>query len=885
MKRVCLFILIACMALMTVNFTACADKGGKTLMGKDEDLIVMEKDGYGVIRNLLLDAAQTDFGEDVPSVGLKDPSAVGVNAQRFNGEEIAVINESEFAGVINAADYGVSANDGKDDSAALASAIAAAKEIGNTGKKVLLKLPAGRIDLAEGMNAEERDYGVSLLGVKNVAIVGENTQLVISGVMSGVHIVDCENLIFKGVSFDYARPPFSVGEIISSGEKQVVIAVKDNYPMDNITNVNDYLEFDKYTHMPRANGNFLLSSDIKNYVIEGQKITINFYSSINKPVNGTLAVVSHYTYGQNGFYIEDSKNLTLENIDLYTAAGMGLVGLASENITVNRFNVRLKPNTDRLMTTTADGMHFGACRGKLSVTNCLIENTHDDAINVKAGHYFGIGGINLSQRTVKLQKLNYMHRIAAGDEIRFYTAKLGYVCSIRIEEVLSFDGTGALVRADNIPAALNGELIAANYTTAPEFTFENNVVRNKRNRGVLLQTVNSVVKNNAFFNVGHGAVSVMTEASQFNEAIVPENVVIESNKFIGCNSMSDSVGGEIGIGAYGKEWISAPAGTIKNVTIKNNFIANTARRALSVTSAGGLNVYSNLIYNPALKANNVQNDCAIAVSESTGLYFGGNYILKEAPDEDFVTLFSDGTVPEEEFTLVNNKNLAFKEVDISVEPDSIFRLPAGTTIDMTAKNFGDFAAVDQTIRIVGFTDAYGKEVTLDENNFAVRMLKAAYDDNGIYIAFDIKDDELNFSPASSFWNGDLFELFFTPELKSTYGFPIVRTEYSDTAQIALTPSYLHVEPSRTSAKLQQRGAEAFTALCWKTSDGWAGKLAIDFSICTELKEIMQNNGEISMAIVLADMDEGADRIQVSNTAHNVENNKCIPLMMGKIKFD
>ena len=81
---------------------------------------------------------------------------------------------------------------------------------------------------------------------------------------------------------------------------------------------------------------------------------------------------------------------------------MGLVGLASENLTINRFNVRLKPDTDRLMTSTADGMHFGACRGTLKVTNCLIENTHDDAINVKAGHYFGVSEIDYTQKTLKL---------------------------------------------------------------------------------------------------------------------------------------------------------------------------------------------------------------------------------------------------------------------------------------------------------------------------------------------------------------------------------------------------------------------------------------------------------------------------------------------------
>ncbi len=319
---------------------------------------------------------------------------------------------------------------------------------------------------------------------------------------------------------------------------------------------------------------------MKNYSIDGQNLTINFRSAINKPINGTLVVVSHYTYGNNGFYLEDCKDVTFENVDVFTTAGMGLVGLASENLTINRFNLRLKPDTDRLMTSTADGMHFGACRGTLKVTNCLIENTHDDAINVKAGHYFGVSEIDYAQKTLKLNKLNYMHRIAEGDTINFYKSDLEFVDSIKIEQIVSSKKDEyVVIKADKLPQTITADLIVANRSTAPQVTFENNVIRNKRNRGVLLQSANSVVRNNAFFNVGHGSLSIMTEASQFNEAIVPENILVENNKFIGGNSMGSGIGGDIGIIAYGKEWISAPAGTIKNVTIKTT-LSQTRQSAL-----------------------------------------------------------------------------------------------------------------------------------------------------------------------------------------------------------------------------------------------------------------------------------------------------------------
>ena len=872
---------MAILSACTIIFAATAFAG----CCKTEGEFDMGYDTAGIVRSLMLSETSTEITGETPFIGLSDVSAVGVDKTRFTEENVVSVSESDYDQVLSAADFGVNAGDKKDDTSALSAAIAKAKEYGDAGKKVLLKLPAGEMYFSQGLNDVERDYAVSLLNVKNVTVLGNNTMFTIVGEMSGFHLVNCEAVAIKGISYDYGRAPFSMGEIVSSTETSVVVKIKDNYPMSGISSINDYLEFDKYTHMPRTNGNFLLNSDMKNYSIDGQNLTINFRSAINKPVAGTLVVVSHYTYGNNGFYLEDCKDVTFENIDVFATAGMGLVGLASENLTINRFNVRLKPNTDRLMSATADGMHFGACRGTLKVTNCLIENTHDDAINVKAGHYFGVSEIDYAQKTLKLNKLNYMHRIAEGDTINFYKSNLEFVDSIKIERIISSrKDEYVVIKADKLPQTITADLIVANRSTAPEVTFENNIIRNKRNRGVLLQSVNSVVRNNAFFNVGHGSLSIMTEASQFNEAIVPENILVENNKFVGGNSMGSGVGGEIGIIAYGKEWISAPAGTIKNVTINNNFIANTAKRAISVTSVGGLKVTNNLIYNPALSASTIQNDCAVAVSTSKDLRFEKNYVIKETPSEKFVTLFTDGTVEESEITLSGNKNLDFAKIDISVQPDVIYAIGEGKTIDMTTSDLNDFADVGDTVQIVGYTDAYGKEVTPAKNNFEVKTLKVTYDAKGIYIGFEVIDNELKFSPESSFWTGDLFELFFTPETESRYGFPIVRNQYDDTAQVAVTPSYCHVENSRTSAKLQEKKADAFKYKAWTTADGWAGKLFISFDVCTELKAVADEGGVISMAIVLADMDTDSDRLQVSNTQHNVETNKCIPLGMGKIKF-
>ena len=60
---------------------------------------------------------------------------------------------------------------------------------------------------------------------------------------------------------------------------------------------------------------------------------------------------------------------------------------------------------------------------------------------------------------------------------------------------------------------------------------------------------------------------------------------------------------------------------------------------------------------------------------------------------------------------------------------------------------------------------------------------------------------------------------------------------------------------------------------------------INLDVCTELRAAIEKKEAVSCSFVLADTENGATRLQVSNTEHNVENNKGIPVRMGKIRFE
>lgn len=818
-------------------------------------------------------------------LGLSDCSAVGVDMNRFATEELLEVNEADFDVVVDGAQHGMVADDLKDDSLAFDDALEAVKKANDEGKSVLLKLPSGELDFVEGLNAADRSCAILLSDLKNVCLLGNSTMLTIHGAMVGVRVRNCENLSIKGIDYDYGRTPFSVGKVKSSTDTSVTVVYPDHYPITEDMKFMSYLEYSPKTYLPREKGNFLLDSNIEKYEVDGQTVTFHFNTQINPPVRDILVVTSHYMYGNNAFEVSDSKNLTLEDIHVYATAGMGLVCETTENVYVNRFDVCLKPKTDRLMSSTADGLHFGACRGEIKVTNCLLENTHDDACNVKAGHYYGLSDINKGGNTLRCVKLNYMHRIVEGDTLCVYNKNLELVTELKVVEVMSSDDSGMTIKTEGALSEVTEDMLVANASTAPKVCFENNIVRNKRNRGILLQTRDSVIRNNAFLNVGHGAISVMTEIASFNEAIVPKNIIVENNKVIGCNDMSANIGGDIAVIAYGESYVCEPAGTIRDITIRNNFIANSAKKAMSISSAENTEILNNCIYNPAKNPKSVQNNCAISLSMSENLTINENYIINETATEEYVSLLTDGTVIEEAVAMKDNVGVSFAVAGASAEPDVVKRLPDGVAVNMSAQNLDEFAQVEETIHFVGHTDAYGNEVAPQESSFAIQTFKVAYDDKGIYIGFAVKDDVVAFSSSSVFWEGDGFELYMTPALDENYAFSQIKQTYNDTFQLFVTTEYTHLEASRTSDYLVENKKEAFQTKCWKTDEGYAGKVFINLDVCTELRAAIEKKEAVSCSFVLADTENGATRLQVSNTEHNVENNKGIPVRMGKIRFE
>jgi hypothetical protein len=100
-----------------------------------------------------------------------------------------------------------------------------------------------------------------------------------------------------------------------------------------------------------------------------------------RPAAGNVLVLRHSERDHAGLFILDSKNISVEKVDLFHCAGLGLLAQYSENITLRHFNAVPSPRR-KVLSGHDDGAHISNCRGLILVEECRFHGLMDDPINV-----------------------------------------------------------------------------------------------------------------------------------------------------------------------------------------------------------------------------------------------------------------------------------------------------------------------------------------------------------------------------------------------------------------------------------------------------------------------------------------------------------------------
>jgi len=511
---------------------------------------------------------------------------------------------------IKVKDFGAIPNDKKDDTPAILSALKACKNKANP--KLIFESGAYDIYGSQKNSRGNFDPSITIENIDNLTIEGNGAELIGHDYSTMFHFVNCTNVTVNNLTIDWDPLPFTQGKVVQVDSGYIDIEV-----------------LPPFVAKPGLQTQAILGYDLKNNRMS-RKITDHYQLNYRKttevvrpgimrlfvgykdrfagvmPTIGNYIIARHHVYGYQAYEFTKCANVQLENITIYSSPGMGVTGKECRNISINHLKVMIRPGSGRWMSSTADATHFRACRGSLTMTNCLFEGMGDDATNVRSSEYLLVAE-QLSVNKVKLKTGNHYGGKPlppqTGDKLELSSGNVPLLpySTLTVRSVDTTEDGKALIVGflENLPQNLQIGDIAGNATSCPILRIQNCVVINNRSRGFIIKTRNAIIEDCTFQDITGCGIALETDINAWWEAISASDVIIRNNRFVNVKFEPGYLHGVIEFHTMSS---AIPAGVYREISIENNIFLGSTGNILKIGSADGVDIKNNIMDQPEEEA-------------------------------------------------------------------------------------------------------------------------------------------------------------------------------------------------------------------------------------------------------------------------------------------
>jgi len=551
---------------------------------------------------------------------------------------------------VSITDFGAFCNDGKNDTPAMKKAAAYCQRHPGT----ILFFPAGQYEFAEP--ADHRSAAFVLADARNIMIRGDKANLIFHGRQGCFHFYKCQNVTVEGLTIDWARPPFSMGNIIAADKKHFDIRVFDTYPVQGGEPVQAFMDYNPKTKLPARHGLDVYHSVARTELLQPQVLRVHLNHEVDIQPDRWM-LLRHEVYSSNALQANHCKNVAIKNVTIYTAPGMGFCARRTENISLNGYRILIKPGTDRLMSTTADGAHLMDCKGEVTIRNCTFEGMGDDAVNVGT-LYLTIKKVVDKKTIIAGHNLKLYRTVLPGETMEFcdHQTLLPYAQrKVASAEQLKKDHLVRLTFEKALPDEVKINHVMGNMDLLPTVHISHCRVARNRARGFLLTTPDAKVEHCRFENCTSGGVWIHNEVVFFFQGVGGRNIVVRDNYFKNC-----LYGGPIGEGvlsafSYLADFKFPPKpGIHRNIVFANNVIDGSDNCGIFVTGTKGLTIKNNKIINACRQPTLEQGHAAISLSSTADATVTGNKIPPKRQGESIAEPIQIGAGCESDTIIIKN---------------------------------------------------------------------------------------------------------------------------------------------------------------------------------------------------------------------------------------
>lgn len=405
--------------------------------------------------------------------------------------------------------------------------------------------------------ATHLDAAFILKELKDVSLDFGGAVMTLRGRIQPFIIDSCENITIKNLTVEYERSLFTELSVVRNTGDSLILKMKEKFPYraENgyfIPYGNDYEDTELYRKgcmfiqaFDRASGEgkgldviYLgeeiipeespPASNIRQIRVGTDGEYTVFYGSFPESWDeSTDIVLEHENRFKSGVSMLHSKNVNIENYRILNGCGMGFFAIYCENISLKKVKFFRDSLSHGIITNSADGIHFVACKGRINIEDSVFQGMIDDALNIHSNFYHTVSAQEKSivaKRSELSHSLNAFSEVfGAGDTVAVYKGRT-------LEEKGRFVLKGAEVtsrwtvrlEADSPTAEISQGDMIENLSTNPEI-YISNCVFSKTNTHLRFQSRGKTVIKDCEFALPvllTGDMNYWDEASPVNDFTV-----------------------------------------------------------------------------------------------------------------------------------------------------------------------------------------------------------------------------------------------------------------------------------------------------------------------------------------------------------------------------
>jgi hypothetical protein len=466
-------------------------------------------------------------------------------------------------------------------------------------------------------------YLINLYGASDLIIDGNGSTIVIGTPDAGFsYLNNCANITIRGFKVDYDPLPHTVGTVtaVDATNKTFDLELWSGYPrLDDPHMVETDLQgtwgsLMSKTVPGRLKGNvgdYYRTEDAFSSVGANTyrlTLTASFASQIGDFSVGDIYVKVARIRALNGAL--SSIGITYYDVIGYASPGGYFSGSSCTDVHLLKGGSKIKPNSGRWNSASADGVHCQNFRTGPWVQGCTFQGILDDGVNIYSVPMSVYQ--QLTATTIRMYNL-YTGDLQTNDELCFFDSVSGLPVDYGlVSSVVLTNVSGVYYKDVTLEGALTGTLSCGTSKTNTTvynlsragggFVIRNNLFADSRRYGIFLKAGSGLVVGNGF-NCLSGPAIAAHNAPEWPEGLNCFGVSIISNNIIGCSfssyllwqnqgSIELYLRGYTGSSIFESSWRGH-----KGILIRGNTIKNWNRRAISGRCAQDLLIEGNVITN------------------------------------------------------------------------------------------------------------------------------------------------------------------------------------------------------------------------------------------------------------------------------------------------